>query len=511
MSNLFVSFSGKDQHDVRKLFASLQLQGTEIWDYSSFDQELTLAQPLDKSLQERIDACDYFIAVVSANSTEEHTGHNTRLEVHYAVQRGLLQQGRLLPVLLINNPPQQWRDIYQSLATLVRAEIDPASSDSIEEGIHRICRWMSNTYVPPSLNDARVFFAHRFLREAQEADAIPLSNDKFFELMRIMNRCAEKVLREEWKGALDDITLFKLFSDSMAREPEHRFYYPQIIKGVCELQLQDYSRAEKTFLEASIHPLRDENAFAGLGHTYYARRLYSEAITAFQTALSLNPADRDIEFNILGTLLDSGEQVFDVAMLDHYDNLELSAAERFKVNKVKGIVLCRSNKYLEATKVFGSMNPEEMDDACVDYYSSALEHCGQKRKALAILKSGAARLDDTNLYHLLARAYLRHGEVEKAAQLYETLCVPQRRSRQYLIEYARLLKAFESSNNEKKIGELCKVVLSVRDFSECLTLEDFFYMGFANYLMGKDERARYDFERSSGFSDKYYDHSAYKL
>lgn len=511
--NLFVSFSGKDQHDMRKLFASLQLQELGVWDYSRDGQELLLGQPLDKSLMRRIDDCDYFIAVVSANSTHEQIGHNTRMEVQYAIERGLMQQGRLLPFLLLNNQPGEWPGDYGQMKGLVRAEADLGSFESLEEAVRGVCGWLSVAYVPPFLSDPRVFFARRFMQEAQEADAITLSNDKYLELMRILSRCAGKVLREEWGEALEEIMLFKLFSDSKASRPEDRFYYPQIIKGVCELQLRDYGEAEKTFLAATRHPRRDESALAGLGHTYYGQRRYPEALGVFQEAFRLNPAERDIEFNILGTLLEAGEQAGDGAVLQHYDTLEMSPQDRFKVNKIKGILLYRQHKYREAAAVFGAMRVEDMDDACADYYSSALEECGRKREAIAVLRAVAARLEDTNLYHLLARAYLRMGEIDSCLRVYEEkLSQPAHRTRQFLIEHARVLKAFGTAADGKRVRELCEAVLSSNCFPNTeMKGEEFFYTGFANYLLGRLERARDHFEWSSGFCDKFYDDPAYWL
>jgi Flp pilus assembly protein TadD len=64
--------------------------------------------------------------------------------------------------------------------------------------------------------------------------------------------------------------------------PGVSFYYPQIIKGVCELQAGHFETAERTFAQATEHPLHDENSFSGLGHAYFYQHRCDEAIAAFR-------------------------------------------------------------------------------------------------------------------------------------------------------------------------------------------------------------------------------------
>jgi hypothetical protein len=64
---IFISFSSKDQREVRELFSKLSEQNIQVWDYSKYGQELPLAQNVDTALAKQIDACDYFIALISAN------------------------------------------------------------------------------------------------------------------------------------------------------------------------------------------------------------------------------------------------------------------------------------------------------------------------------------------------------------------------------------------------------------------------------------------------------------
>ncbi len=511
---IFVSFSGQDQLDVRKLFDALRAQGFDVWDYSRAGQELPLGRLLDEGLTERIADCDYFIAVVSANTTDEVIGRNTLFEVERAVEMRLTERERLLPLLLLNRQPGEWSGAYRQLERLMRVEVDPRQQDSVEEAVRRVCGYVDVDYVPPLLRDPRVFFSSRFMQELDEMHTVPLTNSQFSDLKGVMGQCLEQVVRKDWAAALEEIGLFMLSSDRMIRKPEERFYYPQIIKGVCELQLGEYAKAEETFRAATRHARRDELAYAGLGHTYHSQQRYTEAVVAFQEALSINPADRDIEFNILGTLLETGMWFSDDAVLKHYDTLELSPEDRFKINKVRGILLYRQGRYRAAAELFGAMKPEELDDACADYYSSALEESSRHAEAIAVLRAVAERLHNANLYHHLARAHLRMDDVESSRQVYEQhLCRAPQRRHQFLIEYARILRAFgDGDKDEERLRELCEAVLTPACFPATeIGSEEFFYMGFANYLLGKHELARYNFAQSAGFCEKYYDDPAYEM
>ena len=71
-----------------------------------------------------------------------------------------------------------------------------------------------------------------------------------------------------------------------------------------------------------------------------------------------------------------------------------------------------------------------------------------------------------------------------------------------MVEYARILNA---AGDKRMLRDVCEMVLSRKYFKNPRTNEDFYYDGFANYLLGNHERARYDYERCSGFIEKYYD------
>ncbi|HZI20622.1 MAG TPA: tetratricopeptide repeat protein [Pyrinomonadaceae bacterium] len=518
---LFISFSTLDQQEVRKLFLSLELQGAGAWDYSDDGQGLPLSRRVDAALAEKIEACEYFIAVVSANSTDERAGRYTRFEVQHAIDIGMLGAQRVLPILLVNNPPAQWAGAYARLEPLLHVRLDTTNEDRHEEAVQKVCEYIKVSYVPPFLRDTRVFFAQRFL---EETESLSLTNSNFIRLMRLMNRCAEKVVGGRWAEARELISTFLNLSAFL--NPDAQLQYPFIIRGVCELQLGMFAEAAQTFMQVTGQAPQGRRpfsglAFAGLGHAHFLRQQYAQALDAFKQALALIPDDRDIGFNLLGTLLQTDHQLLGEELLEQFDSLPLPAEDRLKIAKVRGLVHYKKGQFRAAARVFEGVGRHLLDDASAIYLAQALGQCGRDDEAVEVLAAAAARLDDpdltpnpgTNLYHHLAYSYLDAGYVEECLGVYEDkLCRPDRWTRQYLVEYARILNARGGRRDEARMRDACAKALDPGHFPHAdLKAEDFFYMGFANFLLGRHQLARYDYERSAGFCDKYYDDDALRL
>jgi tetratricopeptide (TPR) repeat protein len=499
---IFVSFSSKDEDTIRMLFSALAVQHVDVWDYSREGEKLPLAHALEESLAGKIKSCDYFLAVVSASSTNALLGRNTEFEVRSALEAGLSKRGKLLPLLLVTSPPAEWRGAYKELEGLLRVELNPSDQRQFDDAIRRICEYLSVPYVPPILNDPRVFFSRRFQQEMNSQKVTPA---EYVDLMNIIIGCAEKVTQNEWEEAGRLISLFLTLS--VFKVPGVQFYYPQIIRGVCELQAGHFETAERAFAQATEHPLHDENSFGGLGHAYFYQHRYSDALAAFRKALELQPSDKSIKFNIVGALLHAGASVGGVTLPDILDRMELSSEDRVKFDKMEGIALLEQGEYENAIKVFERMaNRAQLDAASAIYYSRALEACGRVDEATDILRREATLQDDLNLYHHLADAYLKADMILEGLYVYEDiLCRPGCCTRKYLVEYARILKAVDGLMNRMKMQEVCGRVLDPKNFDDSPpTAEDFYYMGFANYLLGNHELAHYDYQRS-GRLFEYYD------
>jgi len=498
---LFVSFSSRDQNAVRMLFSALALQHIDVWDYSREGEKLALGRPIEESLAEKIALCDYFFAVVSANSADPNLGRYPDFEVHCALENGLADRRRLLPLLLLTNPPNEWSGSYKRIEGLLCVKFNPSEQEKFDDAVRRICDYLSMPYVPPILNDPRVFFSRRF---QQELNSQELSTADYWELMKIIIGSAERVAENSWDEAGKLISLF--LELSKFKVPQTRFYYPHIIKGVCELQAGSYKSAELTFAHATEHPLHDETSFGGLGHAYFYQDRYDEALAAFRKALELKPSDKTIEFNILGALVHAAAPFGEATVPETFDDPQLSPEDHIRVGKLRGIALIARGEYEDAVNTFELMATRApMDAASAIYYSRALEACGRVNEAIAILHREATRQDDLNTYHHLADAYLRAKMIPEALHIYENkLCVPGCWTRQYLVEYARVLSAVGGAKNCATMREVCTQVLDEENFGDSPTTpKDFYYMGFANYLLGNHELARYDYKRCGRLFEYY--------
>jgi hypothetical protein len=284
IGKLFVSFSSKDQQDVRRLFSAFREQNIDAWDYSEDGEGLPLGQPVLESLSRKIELCEFFIAIVSAHSTTAPTGRYTEFEVQTALRCGMLERRRILPVLLIGKAPHVWAGPYSTLEPLLRIDLDSSNQQQFEDAVRGMCEFLGAPYVPPFLNDPRIFFGRRFLAETS---ALQLSTSDFVQLMRIMNNCAQRVLDENWHEANDLITLFLEFSGF--KNPGVQLQYPLIIKGVCELQLGRSEEAHWMFTQATrLGSNADKQVVglghAGLGHLYFRQGRFSDAVTEFKRA-----------------------------------------------------------------------------------------------------------------------------------------------------------------------------------------------------------------------------------
>ncbi|MCD9186227.1 MAG: TIR domain-containing protein [Pyrinomonadaceae bacterium] len=508
---IFISFSSRDQNEVRKLFSALHHQNIDVWDYSGDGQELPLAHSLEASLKRKIDECDYFIAVISPNSIHEEIGRHTRFEVLYALEQKLHEKNRILPIILDDpeNKNAAWLDLYKEFRAIKWAEINFADNKSLEDNLREICDWLSVTYVPSSLRAKKVFFAQAFL---EETETVEISNADFVQLMKIMNDCANYVLEENWEKARDKIRLFLMLAE--ANSPSAKFYYPIIILGVCHLQLNELENAKRE-LTSLIKDSTCKNqrmmglALAALGQTHFALEEYEVALEFYEKAADFLPPGKDIPINKIISQVYAGKTSWDEKLLGEFDTSELSTDNSLKIIKIKGIVNYRKGDFYNAIKIFSSINLENLDECAAVYYGLSLMEAGYHESAINILSYIAEKLDSANIYHHLADIFMRCGYLEEALDVFaQKLCSYENREkwrRQFFIEYARILRYLDTKTNQRKICELCEMVLDFNTFSPPLTGEDYFYTGYANFLMGKNQLAKFDFDRSKGFCEIYYD------
>jgi len=498
---VFISFSSRDIAFVRDFFYSLRGQGVAVWDYSQREEEIPWGTEIPEYLRCQVLRSDYFIPVVSANSADERIGRFTQLEVQTAVSGGMLRQHRILPVVLVDHPPACWSGSYAELKEIRHLEVDTADRRQYDELIVGVCRFLGVHYEPPYVGDRRLPFIDRLRAELSE---LPTSQAEYQEMATVGTQLLRAYDARRWQDAQELATYFLM----MWRHRMHAVppYYAQVVKGVCELHIGRFVEAETTFRQASEHPGHDENAVGGIAQACFRQGRYQDALALFRHALVESPGKPNVElrFNILHAELTTGGTPSDTSVLNEIDQADLLPEEEVKVANLRGLVAVRAGRWPEAVRIFERMRAKNLYDAVsASIHAGALAESGRNEKAIELLEAEAMRFADPNLYHQLARYFLTQGRIEPALAIFvERLCEDPNRGRQFTVEYAR---ALHHQGRQQGMHEACRKILDRRYFRTPQTAEEFFYDGFANYLLGRDERAKYDYERSDGFCSVYYD------
>jgi hypothetical protein len=111
------------------------------------------------------------------------------------------------------------------------------------------------------------------------------------------------------------------------------------------------------------------------------------------------------------------------------------------------------------------------------------------------------QIDPGTFYHHRADLSLRNGETGSALKIYrEHLMQDSMRTRQFVIKYARLLKNIGETRTQR---EICLNLINGLYFPLPKTEEDFYYDGFAQFLLGNIDKSNYDYERSHQFDTHY--------
>lgn len=543
---VFISYSSKDQTEVNRLFSALELQEINACDLSIREQDLPLAREVRASLKEKIDSCEYFIAIVSPNSLDKKIGKYPQFEVDYAIESGKLERHKILSVLINDAPaPESWGGAYSKLKQGKHINLNLSDEEKFEDSIDAICNWLSKEYMPSSILTDTVFVTRKSVKElnkillANKEKTAPLPPAKFKELINVINECAREARRGEWEEVKLIVSWFLRKLKKIS--PEAQIYHPIIIKAGCELNLKQYENAEKMYLEATTNPAFSNSSlswlgYAGLGHARSLMRRFDEAVEAFEQSLAFAARDDadirdtdidDIKINLLGAILQTETDGLDETLLNkydlktrlnEYDYSKLSTDDRRNFFTLKGIFYYKTGNYEAAEEVFQKLGVEDnLDEAAAMYYSLVLGALGKDSEAVKILElyiadklETADKLKIADLYYYLTGAYFKIDAVDKGLRVYkDVLCNPHPDyrdywSREFFICYALTLKALDNEKYIKEIHSICENVLDRKFFPSPVTREEYYYTGFANYLLGRNERAKYDYERSEDFCGGYY-------
>lgn len=504
--DVFISFSSKDLRYVRQLMASLNYQGIDFWDYSDQIQEIEIGADIPQYLFDKIDASGYFIALISKTSVDKKKGRFTRLEVDYAIKNKEKPFERIIPVLIHEEAPEKMQGPYSILEKHLYLDAYFQNTKYYEHAISRICEKLQIPYKPIIEAHDRMPFWEKF---KQEAFAYAHSNAAHVELMVMLSLFNEKFQQQDWENAYFLISHF-INSCNYHLPPESEslinLFYPYIVKAVCEQLLGYTDKAEKSYQQAEAMRGTHHYVYGGLASVYSDTGEWDKAAAYYKKALEVCQEDNtDEKINYASILIKAGKPLPESlkAAIQKLDSASLNK-DRDTLIKLQAVILFLESKFEKALDTFEHMSNEGFSsdtDAQIYAYFCSLE-LGDTDKAFQLLQKINTADTDPETMAFVAKQSFRFQEFEQAIRIYQQLLSNKNTAtREYMVSLARIHKHL---GEQEKMRSLCKQVLNKRQFGLPQTEQDFYFTGFAQYLLGNHDRAEYDHERSDGY-DAYYD------
>lgn len=509
---LFFSFSGIDKPLVRQIFSRLLAQQLELWNYADEREEIPGGARIVDNLVGHIDASTIFIPLVTPNLLgSEYCAREAERAISREKQ-GLL---RIIPIELLDPAgplPPAWPTPFSGLQSYRYRSLDfkalPASSDPLAEQLHRrerienviieLCRDIGVAYLPLPTMDPRLPFLDRFETEIKGCVARHKAGDIAIHsrLMAIFNEFQTAYQTGDYKQALARIDYFTAMCEF--EFPGERVYFPHVVRAICQICSGELTRARET-LEALRrpvpHPLLDENVYGAMGYLLQERGLYHEALTEYREAARRDPKDPAAKAGVILNSLHCGEP-FDVELaFSEIDSGRIALPEdREKIRALKALAYFRNGQYDNARRDFEALIRDGNATApTIVNCAHVLVRMNQHARAIDLLKAHRARLRDEALLHLLATLSFQTGQFASAESYFLELVSTWPSLRQYRIDAAQILWAIG-----KKPAALAQAaaVLDPKNFPLPSKPEEFYLDGFANWFLGRPERAQYDFQRS---------------
>ena len=226
-NKIFISFSSKDLPYVREIMSGLASQEINFWDYSNEIQEIEAGEAITERLKKEIDECDYFIAVISLNSTDSQIGKFTRFELEYAVERNCPEENKIIPVVIRTKEGDipEYKGIYKSLKNIKYEEFELKNVKSYVKMLKGICNQSGHIYIPRIEAHHRLPF-WKFFRD----EVVELAHSNA-ELMSILGEFNEYFKKGNIEKAYFLISFFIDYFKYKLQDKE--IFYPYIVKAVC--------------------------------------------------------------------------------------------------------------------------------------------------------------------------------------------------------------------------------------------------------------------------------------
>jgi tetratricopeptide (TPR) repeat protein len=407
-----------------------------------------------------------------------------------------------------------------------------------------ICNATGQEYIPQVSPHHRLPFWEKF---REEVINFAHSNHEHTFLMNVISEFAEYYRKDNYQLAYEAISFF--VASCIYLIPEYKMVYPFIVKAVIEQDLGLIQKAGESYKNALKNNHNNPDTLGGLGMVYLGTGDYNKAIQYFEKAYLLSEGNQRINerLNLIITKISGGETITHeekefVKKLDYLDVVlddeketggkniisEKSGKEaitdqlkqRFEEQRIFILTTKALLYYVEASskneqsarellqKAY-TIYADEIGEAklpnavSVFYFYTISKYLGkpepEKIYERAISRFDRNKSEIKELYGFLSDHYYQENKLNKSILIYRNHMMTGTPGRKILASYARLLKA--SGSIEYK--DVCSEILDYDLNGYPETAEDYYWDGYANFLLGNPERAQYDFERSFHF-DVYY-------
>ena len=511
----FVSFSSNDDIFVSKLLARLRAQPLNVWLYSMEGEEIPGSANLAVYLQERVAQSTLFIPLVSAASLESRY---TTIEVKAALACHQAWGLPIVPLVDVAVKDKPWPDYYEPLRSFRYFEVDFKHHAHWEEAVRRICecdacKAVGVKYLPFNPEDVRLPFMDRFHREIESfhreiKNRPPRDKERAYalheRLLRTVNTFAAAFEEQDYPGALRATEYFLALCEyEYDGEP---FYYPYIVKAVCLIALGRLAEAAELLNQLQRRKPPDaeanENSVLGaLGYVKQALGQYGEAADYYRESLKRDPSDAAAATGVVVNEVLSGRRKdLEEAIKVIQKGTFLTEQDRLNARAVDAMGLAQMGRSREAAEILlelkrlGQATPDTLIN-----FAKVLFDLRQTTAAEEVMEELVAQFPaEIEVRRQAARLYIDCGPLQQAVPHLEALVSLQPKDLDVLFELLNVLvRTGERQQAKRRADELLAILPSAPDH--------FYYTGFANWLLGKADRAYYDFERSGHGPEEYYD------
>lgn len=553
----FISFSSADKKNVREIMAGIASQNIGFWDYSDELQQINLTEEIKTRLIAEIDTCDYFVSIVSKNSSSIKKGRFTRFEVEYALEKkGMHLAGRVIVIELKGVKKFHYTGPYEPLTDYLHHDFvwnkyKYKSIISYVKLVKSICQAIGIQYFPQISPHPRLPFWEEF---RDEVIRFTHSNYSHVNLIGALGEFNEFFKHGEYINALNAVNYF--ITSCKYLIPGYDLVFPWIVKAVTQQELNLHPEAALSYQEALKSDKNNPTALGGVGMAYLLTGSYNEAADYFNKAYKSSTGIQQINerLNLImakasaGKPLDPDEKEFVRNLnIEETHQLEIEEMDRkellpAKVDKSAKTIVERKELiqkryeeqrgfilYAKALSYFVDAEALRQEISTVEYnsimvnaynilkfevpeeklnkadkifylYMSA-SYLGYKNPEKILLDAidrskNDDRLDTRKLYGYLAEHHTSVSKYSRSIDIYEKWIVNNNPDKRERLHYAFNLK----NHGDSKYKAICNDVLN--QLPE--TKKDFYWSGFANYLLGREEIAKYEYIRSGSF-DIYYD------